>query len=350
MTTVLLSSILLAQASSTKPLSLPEVGLQMQIPNEWRVQTERVRQVVTFASAEGPVRVEIFSTRYIQPAADWQQMQRTVNEQMERKVERQWEEEILSVPLLMTRVSYAERGTPTGLLVGLLYSNSDNKFHFRLTAPAAGYENAESLWRSALLTLRTTTGSLPRTEDGVPEAPAANTPNRRQPTPAVVPTVRMSENARKPDAMGPGRYGFTVSNRSGVLRFPQGWQMGESDPVQLLGRELPSGIAVQFYSTVDSPPSGVFVMQEINKELGVFEGTTQRENFGPKRNAVGNQTFSMRRTGTVGGKPTMHYRAIVDNGSFYAYLKYESQDPKQFARDYRTLQRLLDRLGLEAAP
>ncbi len=343
---VLLCTLALsAQPSPTKPFVSREHGLEMQIPNDWKAVKERVRQVITFTTAAGPARVEVFASKYLQPAADWQNMHKTVNEQMQRKVDRQWEEEILGVPMLLTKVTYTEpKEGDVGVLIGLLYSKASDKFHFRMVVPRSGYDEAETAWRTALLTLRTTTGQLPAVEDGrldnIPKPPPVQAGQ----------TINLANQPQKTAPLGPVKVPFTVGNRSGVMRFDRGITTEGGNDFQIKVPGLPESVRASVYNSVDSPASGLYVMQEANKDLNRFTTVTSRQNMGPKRSSVGNQIFSVVRSGQVTGATVNTFLGVIDAGDFYLVMRFESGDVKSWDRYKRTLDTLLERTGFERKP
>lgn len=344
-TTAILCALALTQTPATKSFVIRDQGLVMEIPASWRTANERVRQVVTFPVTGGVAEVSVFATQYLQPAEDWQRMQVTVNEQLNRKIERQWDEEFLGVPMLFTRLSHSEpRVGDVGTLIGLLYARTQNKFHFRMVTPLAGYEEAETAWRNALLTLRTTTGSLPEREDG--------TTARPRPTPETVDptrTLNLSSVGQRTEPLGPVRAAFNVSGRQGVLRFPKGATLTGSGPFDLQFDGV-GNIKVEVFSSLDSPASGVSLMQAVNKELDRFTSVELRENIGPKRNRVGQQCFIVHRRGKASSGDLWVSRAVVDAGAFYATFFFESTSPSQFSKARRVIEALVERTGFEPIP
>ena len=345
-TTALLLLLATPQAEpDTKTFVTTDRLLEMQIPKSWTVAKEKSRQVISYKAAAGQVKIEVYATKYLQTAEDWQTMQRTVNEQMKRTVVRQWEEEIMSVPMLLSSIKYSEpKEGEVGVLIGLLYSNTSEKFHFRLVAPLANFDDAQSAWRDAWLTMRTSTGKPPTAEDGNPEsvAPVAPVPEGR--------TIMMSGQQAQSKPLGPVKFSFTTSGRSGVLRFPKGTQVTDGSPMKIKCPNLNGELTAQVMSADDSPASGLFVMQEVNKDLARFKVVNMRENVGPKRNTVGAQIFSTTRTGTSDTGDLQTFIGVVDSGKFYLVLRFEATDAKQFKKQHETLTQFSDKIGFELTP
>lgn len=344
------SALLLALATwqptpETKSFITSDQLLEMRIPKSWAVSEEKTRQVITFPTKAGKAVISVFAVKYLQTAEDWQGMQKTVNEQMKRVVVRQWEEEIMSVPMLLTTLRYTEsKAGEVGVLIGLLYSNTSDKFQFRLEVPSAGFEEAETGWREALLTMRTSSGKLPTAEDGNPDSVAPIKPV----SPGT--TLSLSSQQGRVKPLGPVKVPFTVSGRTGVLRLPKGAQVVSESPLKVKWTNLEGEVAAEVMSADDSPASGLFLMQEVNKDLARFKSVTTRENVGPKRNDVGGQIFSTTRVGTTESGDLQTFMAVVDAGRFYVIFKYESTEAKNFKRQRDALMKLVDLTGFEVNP
>ncbi len=341
--TAFLCAVALAQTpAETKTFVTTDRLLEMQIPTGWAVKKEKTRQLITFTTPSGPGRIEVYSIRYLQQAADWQTMQMTVVNQMKRTLVRQWEEEILAVPMLLTSSKFNEpKQGDQGALVGLLYTNTPEKFQFRLVAPLADFDAVEGRWREALLTLRTSSGKIPTAEDGQPD-PAA-TPGEQR----IGSTINMATQVAAPRPLGPVKIPFTVSSRTGVLRMPKGIKMSESEPT-LMVPGLKGSVRYEIFSNDDSPASGLFVMQEVNKDLDRFATVSNRENLGPKRNMVGAQMFGTTRTGKSKDGDLQSFISVVDSGRFYVLFRYEATDAKTFAKDHMILTSMINSTGFEA--
>lgn len=346
MTTVaLVALIALGQSQpTTKTFVTSDRFFEMQIPTSWSVKKEKTRQLVTFAVPDGTATVEVYGTRYLQPAEDWQALQRTVNEQLKRTIVRQWDEEIMSVPMLFTSLKYNEpKEGDIGVLIGLLYSNTNEKFHFRLAAPLASLETAESAWRTALLTMRTGSGGKPTAEDGNPESTAEVKPISEGMT------LSMAASTNKPKPLGPVKFAFTTSGRAGTLRLPKGAVVTEGSPNSIEWGGFKT-IQLSVYSNDDSPASALFLMQEVNKDLDRYKTVSLRENFGPKKNSVGLDTLAIVRKGVTADGDLQSIAAAGDNGKFYFVIRSDSREAKEFGRHRDALLKLVNQVGFEPTP
>ena len=168
MTTLAAFAILgaLPLAQETKAYRDDSLGLIIQHPVSWSVKKRKYDTLFEFDLPDGgKASVQLFRTFFRKDAERWQELQKEVSEQMGRRMARQWFEQILGVPLLLSRIEYTGSEGDRTVLVGLLYTATREKMNFRVNSAAEGAEEAERAWRAALMSLRTTNGELPVAED-----------------------------------------------------------------------------------------------------------------------------------------------------------------------------------------
>lgn len=343
MNAAILTAVLLfhpsPQATEQKYVSTPH-GLELQYPSNWKFEKKKNFVAWTIPTAAGPARVELFATNYRKDAESWQKIQAQVNTDMKREVVRQWEEVLLGVPLLLTQVQYDNKT----LLIGILYSASRDKFHFRLESPSSGFDEAESAWKSTLNTLRPIGGAMPSVEDG--QKPVDPTPTK-EPT-----TVTFSSSSAKPAKPSKGEMKASVANRDVTLFFPENWTLTAKDGFYELKNPDLSGTArIELYSTIDSPEGGVTAMKWMNQDLDHFDKVLSRENLGPKLNSVGANMFYGTRIGQKDGKPRNVIAGVADYQGYYFFLVYESSDEAAtFTKKRKLIESFFDKTRLQAAP
>ena len=150
-----------------------DLDIILRYPKEWRVDRKRLFTQFRIPLADGTTGiVELYAVEFRQLAIEWQAMVKKVQEDIGRIVERQWQEEILGVPLLLTKIRSSTPNGDQSTFAGLLYSATAKKMNFRVTAPVESADEAEKAWRSVLLTLRTISGDLPLPEDPTKPLPA----------------------------------------------------------------------------------------------------------------------------------------------------------------------------------
>ena len=141
----------------TQTYSDIQLGLSFSHPSTWIIEkplvAKNTKKGRKLASDAGTVHFRIPLTGAVDDADliivraafsgspdTWQKVQMDANQNLKRQVERQWQQEILGVPLLLTKIDYSENGSSKVTLTGLLYNDSPNKLLFRLTGPASDFD------------------------------------------------------------------------------------------------------------------------------------------------------------------------------------------------------------------
>lgn len=317
-----------------------EHGLQFKVPKAWKLTQTRGRTAFTFPVEGGEAVVELYATFYRRDAESWQKLQVTIAEQLKRKVDRQWQEELLSVPLLMTQTS----SDADVRLTGLLYSAQAGKFHFRLDAPTRGYESALDKWRVVLQSLRSTSGKLPTAESPDKPLPAV------EPIQAPSTTHILTEDDGKAK-LAKEKLTLKIANRDATLRFPSEWTLQESEGKYILKHpKLPGQASLEFASNIDSPPAGTAILSAANVELKEFKSVAKRENLGPETNKAKTIIFTVVRVGESEKGSLQSWISVGEFKEFYWMLRYRSNDPKVFDSARRLLNEFTKSAGFETAP
>lgn len=328
-------------APATRTYTNKALGLAFDHPGSWSVATTR-KDEATFRLSEGVV-VELFPSTYRQEAASWQALQVQISKNLDRTVERQWEEEILGVPLLMTKIAYEVQGQPTKTLVGLLYTSSANKLLFRLTAPAVAFDEAEARWREALQTLRTTTGQLPTTDD--PSRPVAPPP-----TPTAEPRPLAPKAAAPRVAIAPKSVAVQSGGVAVELRFPDGWTAeGAEGGFTLKHPSLAGSLRVAVNALLDSPTPDKALASAAAESLREFDAVAKRIDSRPRDNRALAKVLEVRRTGTAAGAARTLVLATGLKSGHYWFATYRG-DGAAAERDRGLLGGLLDQLSVEPSP
>src|SRR5690242_18114511 len=99
------------------------LGLQFEHPKTWKVRKERNGSVFSIPLDGGTeATLQLFPAKFNDKADQWQLIQVDINRSLKRTVDKQWQEEYLTVPMLLTRSHYEVNGQTVSALVGLLYS------------------------------------------------------------------------------------------------------------------------------------------------------------------------------------------------------------------------------------
>ncbi len=296
--------------------------------------------------------LEIFEAQYDQTPDLWETIQTDANKQLKRDVLKQWREEILGVPLLLTKIGYTDAtGTKMDVLTGLMYSRVPNKMQFRLTAPEENYDTAEYNFRQVLQTLRTVAGDMPQPED--PNHPLDKSAYMAKPD--TKPTKQMSFVAEVPDP-AKARKGevvvpMTVSSKKVALSLPAGWtsEVSKDNVVSLHNPAVAGTITVNVATTLDSDPPQSAVLKASGQMLNDFTTVTKRNELLRDFSTAGASTDVIWRTGTGAKGPLTSCEASGSTGDLYWVLRYRLEGAASPA-EVKLVDALLDGMSADPVP
>lgn len=333
----------LSQSEPTKTYKDKSLDLSFERPAGWEHKKTKYGERFEFAAADGTTAVvQLFKTKFRQPTEVWQELQTQVATHMGRKVARQWEEQILGVPLLMTRIEYEETSARKATVVGLLYTATSEKLNFRINASLDSIDGVESAWRAALLTLRTLSGELPQKDD--PSKPIVVTTKNEKGQ--RVDRLRVEENKRL--AKAPNSATIFSLGRKVAVTLPKNWtieQNGDeavlrvptlSKPIDLI--VVPGG-AAQAESALADANSTTF---------GEFGLVTLRDETAWRRNLFGAQSITSVRIGKDTKDVPLSIVSVVGTKSGIVWLfQYSTADEKTYRREKAVIDDLVLHLTLE---
>lgn len=321
------------------------LGLEMTLPQGAQIRRERLYTRLDIPLPSGAkAEAQIFRAAFTQERPVWQRVQFDVNAGLGRTITRQWEETILGVPMLLTRLNYSEQGEQS-TLIGLLYSASAQKLHFRLNSTQAAEGEAESVWRGILSTLRTTSGQIPEPQrPGVTPPEAVTSDN----TPRVQRIGPRAEASKAPNLANTQSWPIPGPGQELILRAPNEWQLDQvegqgwrlshpqlSSPVELV---VASGLARE-------------ALREVRRRMGAslssYQKVTLREERGPAPAPSGVEVYVSSRTGDTADGPKAELNASGSEGLFYWLARYQGQPGDQWTADRALLQKLFDVLRIE---
>ncbi len=238
----------------TKTYSDKGLGLAFDYPGNWifqrRDKSRPDRFTIPVEGSAGRGELQVIDLDYRATPETFQEAQATMATRLNGTVERQWQIELLGVPLLLTQLRAATPDGDRTTLVGLLYANTPRKFNFRLSAPTKDFDAVNLSWLSVLETVRTTSGALPATEGTKPIA---------KPVPAVR-EVRTELAPRRPlpPTRGPVVAPLRIASSDMALYLPKGWTAAPAGEgvLRLSHPRLSIPLVVQGYLTqADNPES-----------------------------------------------------------------------------------------------
>lgn len=336
------------QEAQTATFEVARPALSFTHPASWTVEKDRFRTRILLPLADNTTGVaEIFESNFRQDADNWQNTQVSINNAMFREVERQWTEEILGVPLLMTRIAYTENREAKKTLVGLLFTATDQKFHFRLTAPAAVYDQAENAWREAMLTLRTKSGELPMAEYAH-RPPEEAEPKPEEPKPRAERPRRILTMTAKPLAPGEFRKAAErevaeFEGKPAALYLPRGWDL---EGTSLMHKGFQGTLTVGAIS--GSPDdAAAWLAERARTSLPEFAAVDLREEPMPQVVRSGAILLSVQRKGRSSEGELTLLHAVGAFGDRTWTLEYRAKSQKDAKRDEARLRDLMNLLGVE---
>ncbi|MHB8635016.1 MAG: hypothetical protein ACYC96_00925 [Fimbriimonadaceae bacterium] len=305
-------------------------GFAFVLPPSWKVKTTKLEQMLTIPTAakHGPAVMHFYTVDYRYKTSDWQDTQIAVAGEFKRSIDRQWQEEILGIPLALTKTSGVDaHGVPDVVLTGLLYSATKNKMLFRLTCSAEDFDVANAAWREAFQTLRTTDGSTPEPDD--PTKRLSKTELEAKP-PAPLPVTILGSGSKSPKLIkGSVVVAGTAGGKHALIRLPLGWSASvQKDGSWLVSaHELSGPMTMSLASTLDSDPASTALLKLSANSLNQFVSVKDRTDIQDKLNKAGGLVNAVYRQGVGVAGPITSFEAAVDTGDLYVLFHWQSAGP-----------------------
>lgn len=290
----------------------------------------------------GEATLVVLRNRFGGSIEEWQEFLAKAAKSQKREIVRQWQQELMGSPMLLTRIKYDRQDVPMTELAGLFFNGSSTKLQFRLTSTAADSDKAEFEITQALETLKIADEKAKAT--GTPTAPGAPTaPEPDQVLDLTKPT--------RPKEYAPLAQELTISNRKIGFRYPKPWTVTvlTGGTLQIRHPDLPAVLSGSFYWMGDSDPSGRVLMRESAKTLAKFKSVTQRIDVPVAMNLAGCSKAIIWRTGTAEGGGFGSFDGAIATDDFFAIFSTTSNKPLD--KGWRKLLTdFLDRVSIEARP
>jgi len=296
-------------------------------PRTWKVLSTKREQRLTIPTEakHGPAVMHFYTVDFRYKTSDWQDTQIPVAAEFKRTIDRQWQEEVLGIPLLLTKTSGVDaHGVPDVVLTGLLYSASKNKMLFRLTCSAEDFDEANTAWRTAFQTLRTTDGSKAQADD--PNKKLSKDQLEQKPS-GPLPVTMVGTDSRAPKLIKgtvvvPGKAG----GKSALIHLPVGWTAAvQKDGTWLVtARGLEGPLTMSLASTLDSDPVDSALLKLSGTSLNDFASVTDRTDIEARRNKAGGTVSAVFRTGASAKGQLTSFEAAVNTGDVYALFHWEA--------------------------
>lgn len=351
-------------APATETYTDPQLGLSFAHPKSWvlekqnsgkgkqkqkpdKAESQIIHFRIPIPGAVEDAELQVMRASFSGSPDEWDQIQLVANKNEHRQVDRQWQQEILGVPMLLTRISSNDNGANHTTLTGLLYNDAPNKLLFRLTGPSGDFDKAQYEFDQAMQTLRTTNNELPKAQD--PDHPAivkkkADDKGLKHVIigPPPPPAVRLA----------PVVVPVVVATKNVQLRIPKGWFADHVDgsTVTLKTSELPYPVKVKLASALDSDPAGSALLTASAASLADFTSVDRREDEGPIMNTGGCAVIGVWRTGKGANGAMVSLDAAAAEGDFYLIATCRPTPGPTFPTQRKALEELLHQISIVPAP
>ncbi len=338
--------VLAGQQNDTRTYRDDKLGLMFQHPKAWAVRKERLYSVIEFATPGGAkIQVQIQNSSFRATKEDWQQIQKDVNITNRREVLRQWEEELLGVPLLLTSLQYTEVSGSVRQLIGLLYTKSNEKLLYRVISPAEAADEAEAMWKSAILTLRTTSGVLPDVEN--PDNPVV--PEKKPVKPDKIITMKQTDGKPSKPVKAPKINGVEALGQRVNVLTPEGWTVTKEGEIYTMTHpEVTGKVLIELGNITESAAKPLLLMSS-GKLLSRFDSVALRTETPGGYNNAAFWICQVTRTGKAKEADLVLVQTIGAGAGLYWLVTYESTDTTAFSKETPLLNGLFQSMSVEFA-
>lgn len=311
-------------------------------------KTSDVKVMMPIEGSSQSALLELYNVGFNSEKDVWQLGQKSINERMKREIMRQWEEEFLGVPMLLTKVSYVGKEGPQILLTGLIYSRTVKKLMFRLAAAPDDYDKAEFAWRETMNTFRTGSAWAPEdpTKKPDPKAP----PRTMLPKPVV--TNPNSLSAETKITKPPVAIAASLAGRKIEVRVPGEWagKVQEDGTILLTHPEVAGNLKLTLSTALDSDPPQRALLISASKTLDDYQKVLKRDESAPSKNKAGATVAAVWRTGTRAEGDLFTCDAVSTNGDLYFILSFRSTNAGKIGAERKIIETLLQNCSIELVP
>jgi len=339
------------QQTELKRVDLAQIGLSFDCPKTWDVSSNKkaeVHIILPVPDAQTTATIDIYPTNFVAEPNIWQLSQEGLAKSMKREMVRQWQEEILGVPLLLTRVNYTERGNTKTSTTGLLYSDSPRKLMYRLVSAPEDFDKADYAWRTAMQTLRTYT-SRPLAPQSPGKEPDPKTPAVLPDKPPTHIIFDAHNTGTRPVKKADKTFDMVIANRKVQLRYPSDWEFKQdaSGVILLSNPGLSSPVTVNVLSTLDSDAPQKALFKASSATLDQFVKVDRRDEAPSSTNLPGATLWTVWRTGKSANGYLRTCDACISLGDFYLLAGYKTTDNTKAAPEQKLVESLLDQMSVE---
>lgn len=351
MKTILLAAVvaLMPQGQETATFSDPYLGLSFTYPKSWTLAKklkDGYRYTAPIEGSASTAEIEIIRSPYHADKDLWQTIQARANETMHRETVRQWEQDVIQVPMLFTQTNFTDKENAKTTLSGLYYTRTPLKMLVRLTAPAGDFEKVRYQFQTSLESLHTIDGSQPKEDDITVKFTPTKKPEPLPPKPTVI------SAAGHVDAKlfkGPVDVPLTVSTKPVILHLPQDWTASEvtDGKFTVTHAKLSAPITIEVRSILDSEPATTALLKRSAEGLSAFKPGVRRLDTAPSANRGGCQVSTVWRIGKADAGDLYTFDASGLQGDFYFLASYRTTATTAYNEDKLLIHELFDGISIE---
>ncbi len=312
----------------------PNLGLKFNHPALWDVKTQKKKTLITVPVGKDrrAATIELLDMTFFESTDQWQTYQREAVQGSGRTLDRQWQEDLMGVPLLLTQTRTRDRaGAERVSLTGLLYSRTNHKLFFRLATNPAVFPDVDAQWRTVMLSLATIDGEalLPEIPGRTPAAEPVKNPKANKPISVPLEqspdrprkTVVFSNDPNKLPAKRPRDTQAVETSAGGAqlwLFVPQAWTLEvEGDGFALRHPQWPSTITLEPLSVLDSAKPADKLTKMSGSTIGEFKTIDRREDRKPFTSSAGALVNVVTRLGSLESGAVVELLATGERGDTY---------------------------------
>ncbi len=299
----------------------PLVNFSFTFPQKWMYRAEQYSQFIEIPLPNGGQAVAELSVVQVRSSAtQWQATQAELAHSKAEEVERQWQDQVIDFPLLLTRISSGEEK----YLVGLIYSDRLDKMTFRLTMPADQALVAETAWLEAFKSLE----------------PYATYDQSE----AVPPRAILDADWNEPGQPDGIRKLVPHAGAKAAVEMPPNWTLKEENGFLRLETEGLKGTIILSLHEGTIHDSRNALRDEVAATLGVFENVRLRNDLPERRtkNLVWLNAVERQGRSQVGEIVRIHASGYL--GGHYWMLEYRAPSVSSGRADKDRLTELFDYL------
>lgn len=345
------------------------LNLKFTHPAQWTLKNERAKTTlrVPLKDKKSFATIVITDLGFFESIDKWTEYQADAAKSAGHAVTRQWQEDLMGVPILMTQVRYQDKKSDVTSLSGLLYSRTDRKMYFRVIAPSDEYDAVAADWRSVLETLATIDGTELKIEEAGrvpiknPKAKPEKGPRKAVSVPLDNPTFKPTktivikpEDLPVPVKAPADSIALTATAGGAEVTFyvPNMWRATwTKDHWTLTHPQLSGSLYLEPASELDSP-SAEMRMEQLGATLQEsLKTTTKRADSRPHTGKSGLEIRDFSRTGQAASGPAFQLIFSGRKKDVYLVGTYAAADtPGAMTSAKRLIDDLLNRIVVIPKP